>query len=88
MTYRIVLLDSAPLGLVSNPRASQESVACKTWLADTLSAGHRVLVPAIVDYEVRRELLRAGKVNGLRELERIKACLTIPIAATGLCSPK
>jgi len=32
-------------------------------------AGHRFIVPAIADYEVRRELERAGKVNGLASLD-------------------
>ena len=32
-------------------------------------AGHRFVVPAIADYEVRRELERAGKINGIAALD-------------------
>jgi predicted nucleic acid-binding protein len=31
--------------------------------------GHRLVVPAIADYEVRRELERAGRTEGLASLE-------------------
>jgi predicted nucleic acid-binding protein len=39
------------------------------WAVAMRRAGHRFIVPAIADYEVRRELERAGKVNGLAELD-------------------
>ena len=42
---RIVLLDSGPLGLVTNPVGSPEAVACNEWLASLLENGTRVLVP-------------------------------------------
>lgn len=69
---RIVLLDSGPLGLVTNPKLSPDADACRAWLARMLAAGHRVLVPAIADYEVRRELRRAGKTKGLQALDALK----------------
>ena len=34
-----------------------------------MSGGHRFVVPAIADYEVRRELMRAQKVKGLTALD-------------------
>jgi predicted nucleic acid-binding protein len=39
------------------------------WLIDRLSGGDAVLVPAIVYYELRRELLRARKATGLARLD-------------------
>jgi predicted nucleic acid-binding protein len=39
------------------------------WLIDCLSSGDAVLVPAIVYYEIRRELLRARKASGLARLD-------------------
>src|SRR5207245_176242 len=34
--------------------------------------GVRVLVPEICDYEIRRELLRAGKTHGVANLDLVK----------------
>jgi predicted nucleic acid-binding protein len=68
----IVLLDAGPLGLVTNPRATLQSQQCKQWLATLLAHGVRVLVPELADYEVRRELLRAGRVQGLNRLDQLK----------------
>ncbi len=58
---RIILLDSGPLGLITNPSASAEDRECNAWMQTRLREGDRVMVPAISDYEVRRELLRAEK---------------------------
>jgi len=69
----IVVLDSGPLGLATNPKDSPEAVACKEWLQRLLRAGHQVVVPEIIDYEIRRELIRAGKVKGLQALDDLKA---------------
>lgn len=68
----IVLLDSGPLGLVTNPKASSEADACKQWLRVLRRAGHLALVPEIIDYELRRELRLFGKAEGLRKLDEYK----------------
>jgi len=34
-----------------------------------MMAGHRLIVPAIADYEVRRELERVGRRQGLAQLD-------------------
>jgi predicted nucleic acid-binding protein len=68
---RLILLDSEPSGLASNPRDSEKSLRCKAWLWNLLAAGDRVMIPAIIDYEVRRELLRAGKVKGVAKLDAL-----------------
>ncbi len=69
---RIILLDSSPLGLITNPRPHPEAQACKQWLATLLIDSLQILIPEIADYEVRRELLRADKVRGLRNLDALK----------------
>lgn len=66
---RVILLDSGPLGLITNPRLSSESLDCTRWFQSLVVAGVRVVIPEIVDYEVRRELLRANKLRGLRRLD-------------------
>jgi predicted nucleic acid-binding protein len=66
---RYLLLDSGPLGLVTQPRLSLEVVAMNHWLIDRLSSGDAVLVPAIIHYELRRELLLARKSSGLARLD-------------------
>ena len=71
----VVLLDTGPLGLVTNPNWSAQSLACAKWLQDLKSRGTRVLVPEIADYELRRELLRANKVKGLAKLDALENLL-------------
>ena len=49
---QVVLLDAGPLGLVTNPRRSPQSTACAAWLQSLVTAGVRVVIPEIADYEV------------------------------------
>jgi predicted nucleic acid-binding protein len=72
---KVVFLDAGPLGMASNPRSSPENERCKKWVADQVSAGATICVPEIADYEVRRELLRAGKLLGLQRLDALLAAL-------------
>jgi predicted nucleic acid-binding protein len=75
-----VLLDAGPLGMVTNPKSSSETEECKDWLASLVFKGVEVVIPEIVDYEVRRELLRADKIKGLARLDALKTMLAyIPI---------
>ena len=71
----IVLLDSGPLGLVTNPSGSLQALQSKQWLQFLLSSGYRVLILEIADYEVRRELLRANKLKGIQRLDNLKAAI-------------
>lgn len=68
---RVILLDTGPLGLVTNPKLSTESVACAQWLQAHITVGNRLLIPEIADYEVRRELLRANKIKGIARLDAL-----------------
>lgn len=82
---RLIVLDAGPLGLLTNPRRSPEVLACDLWLRDILDGGARVIVPEIADYEIRRELLRAGKTSGLRRLARLVATLVyVPISTEAM----
>lgn len=83
MVSRAVLLDAGPLGLVTNPRRSPISTACAQWLQTLVTAGARVVIPEIADYEVRRELLRAGKVAGVGQLDALAGLLEYLPLTTG-----
>ena len=65
-----ILLDSGPLGIAANPRNPPLTVELLGWATRHLRAGDILLVPAMADYEVRRELTRVGRIASLRELDR------------------
>jgi predicted nucleic acid-binding protein len=65
----VLLLDSGPLGLLTHPQHSPLVISLTDWLTRTLQKGVRVLVPAVIYYELKRELLRAGKSTSLRRLD-------------------
>ena len=71
----VVLLDSGPLGLASNPKASPEATECRAWLTVLVLSRVTVAVPEICDYEVRRELLRSRKTEGVIRLDTLKSTL-------------
>lgn len=66
---RFLLLDSGPLGLITHPQRTPDVIDITDWLARCLLGRARVMVPAIVYYEVRRELLRAKKTFGIGRLD-------------------
>lgn len=68
----VIVLDSGPLGMVSNPNSSPENDAAKAWLRRQLAQGSIVVLPEIADYELRRELLRSKKTLGLRRLDALR----------------
>jgi len=68
-----ILLDAGPLGKITNPNATPENDECREWFGELLRAHVQIFLPEIADYEVRRELLRAGKAEGIRRLDELKA---------------
>ncbi len=77
---RLILLDSGPLGMVTNPKAKGIPLECQMWLRSLLQQGEKVAIPEIADYEVRRELIRADLLQSLRRLNHFKQTLEyIPI---------
>ena len=42
------------------------------WTTRCLIAGHKIVVPEITDYEVRRELICGKKTNSIVELDNLK----------------
>jgi predicted nucleic acid-binding protein len=79
------MLDAGPLGLVTNPKLSPQSLACAQWLQRLIASGARVIVPEISDYEVRRELLRAQKWKGIERLDALAGLLQyLPISTEAM----
>jgi predicted nucleic acid-binding protein len=72
---KIIFLDSHPLSTLADPRVTPTVAAIAGWAVSMLTAGHRIYVPEIIDYELRRELIRAGKTAALRELDALKSRL-------------
>lgn len=65
---KTIVLDTGVLGLLTHP-GNPTSKACNLWLQAHIKAKNTVIIPEIVDYELRRELIRANKVQGLNKLD-------------------
>jgi predicted nucleic acid-binding protein len=72
---RVIVLDTGPLGLLTAPPARKDAAACRRWVFSLLSAGARVVLPEIADYELRRELLRARKIKSIGRLDALPPTL-------------
>lgn len=70
---KVILLDTGPLGFLTNPRATPETEECSRWMQGLLLNGVHFLVPEIVDYEHRRGLLRVGKGQDIAKLDDLEA---------------
>ena len=81
----IVVLDTGPLGLLTHPRNTPESVECKKWLRRLLVDEVPVVLPEIADYELRRELIRARSSRGLKNLDDLGRVLDyLPITTQAI----
>lgn len=81
---RLVLLDSGPLGLLTNARGKPDPDRCRQWVIDLAAAGTRIYVPEIADYEVRRKLTHIGATAGLRRLDQVNAKLKYAALTTAV----
>jgi hypothetical protein len=68
----IIALDASPLSLVTQRAGVADADACRAWVGSMVAAGATIVLPAIADYEVRRELLRAGKTQGIARLDAFR----------------
>lgn len=64
-----VVLDTGPLGILSNPRDTPDTLRARAWLVDLQAAGRHVILPEIADYEARRDLIRGNKWVGIARLD-------------------
>jgi hypothetical protein len=67
----IILLDASPLSLATHPSGEGEARACDEWITQLTRRGVWVRVPEIADFEVRRELLRVGRIRSVRRLDAL-----------------
>lgn len=82
---RSIVLDAGPLGLLTTPKRSERRDDCILWAESQIRAGTAIFVPEIADYEVRRELMRAGKSAGLENLDRMGQLFAyIPITTVAM----
>jgi predicted nucleic acid-binding protein len=58
---RIIVFDSSPLGLLFQKPRFTDADRCRKWLKGHFALGTQVIVPEIIVYELRRELLRIGR---------------------------
>lgn len=69
---KLVLLDCGVLGVITNPHADNvEGEACRKWGEDLRRKGTEVKVPAIADFELRREYVRLEFGESLAELDKL-----------------
>ncbi|MDJ0674543.1 MAG: nuclease [Calothrix sp. MO_167.B42] len=66
-----ILLDSQPLSLITNPRDSQKSLGCKNKIKKLIRNNILVVVPEIIDYELRRTLICGEEITGIKNLNRL-----------------
>jgi hypothetical protein len=69
---RFVVLDSGPLDLATGPPGTAEVDRCHYWLLHLEFSAVEIVIPAIADYEVRREWLRLGATAKLHRLDTLR----------------
>jgi predicted nucleic acid-binding protein len=81
----IVLLDTGVLGLITNPRGGQVATDCAQWFRERITGATEFAIPEIVDYELRRELIRAGLNPAVARLDALKNVLRyLPITTASM----
>lgn len=64
-----LVLDARPLSQIAHPRKFKHITA---WFERVVNAGYRVVIPEVIDYEVRRGLLR---IPATRQIARLDAMI-------------
>lgn len=81
---RFILLDAGPLGLACSRPGTTEVDQCRAWLAHIETSTADAVIPAIADYEVRRELIRLSATAKIRRLDALRGrfgCVPIELSA-------
>ena len=67
----VVVLDSDPAGLLAKRGGEPRVDACVSWQENLLAQNVRIVLPEIVDYELRRELVRLKATSSIARLDRL-----------------
>lgn len=62
-----IVLDSPPLSLLTQRKGVARAEECRQWLYSHVAGGARVMVAEIIDYELRRELIRLKRFPHCRD---------------------
>ncbi|MFB2835611.1 nuclease [Floridanema evergladense] len=77
----LIILDTGILGLLTNPKCSKAQLRCKNWFRKiTENKQIEITTSEICDYELRRELIRCKKHEGLKRLNEFRdtfGCLEV-----------
>jgi len=82
MSLRVVVLDATPLSLLCGPPTKPDVKAARRWRDVLVLAVHRLVIPEIIDYELRRELLRARKDASAARLTALRGPLDYTVLTT------
>ena len=74
-----IFLDSDPTGLACRKAGNREADDFRAWLFGQKGSSMRVVVPEIVDYEDRRELIRTKAWDRVRRLDNLSALEVAPL---------
>jgi predicted nucleic acid-binding protein len=66
------MLDTGPLGMLAHPLPNPD---LEQWMEKLLIGSGMVIVPEIADYELRRELIRAGLSRSIERLNELESLL-------------
>jgi len=71
----VVVLDTGIAGLLAWRTGIPIVDTCRKWQMELLTQGVRVVLPEIVDYEVRRELVRLNASESIARFDRLALVL-------------
>jgi predicted nucleic acid-binding protein len=73
---QLLILDASVVGAITNPKQTNAIVRdCQSWFRRSLARQSIFVLPEIADYEIRRELLRGKKINGIKKLDELKSAI-------------
>ena len=71
----IVLLDTGPLGMLTNPTPTRKTREAQLWMRTHLVKGVSFRVPEIADYELRRNLILENLTDAISRLDALAAAI-------------